>query len=614
MKLSFKRKQKPTASRGKQVLRIQRKTQAVHQPVLPYGKGAGFIQRKSICPCDGGCPRCIPSIQASLKIGQPDDQYEQEADRVAERVMRMPDPVIQKQPLEEEEEELQAKLLDGQASPMIQKQPIEEEEEELQPKLLDGQITPLVQRQPIEEEEEELQPKLLDGQITPLVQRQPIEEEEEELLAKPLDGQVTPLVQRQPIEEEEEELLAKPLDGQVTPLVQRQPIEEEEEELMPKGSGSGAFPTSISARAIGFTRSGGVPLSPALRNFFEPRFGYDFSGVRLHHNDQAGDSAGLLNARAFTMGHDITFGSSEYSPSTVEGRRLIAHELTHVIQQSFSEINGNSLTHTLPEDRSESEAKASERAVLENWLIPKPQQRIGPTTIARDWNDSSGPEWREYSRLRRRLEQAGYRFRIREGPVAMPLGWQVTPPSGESVNLDRGSILQWMRREAARPAPDTPSSASDCPWDLSHVARQRLAEIDYFNRMEESALAVVRRGQEVSVGHMHAPMGLPSILRNEDQVNGFFRGVRRFTHIIYDWAQRDLLPNWRQHRTTAYFRQPRGSWSIRQYYNWLHALRREYITGAAGALATERTRRVFEEIRARFGDLPPPQVEPTRAP
>lgn len=62
--------------------------------------GTQHIQKKSVCACGGGCPRCQGSLpfQAKLKIGQPDDKYEQEADRVAEQVMSMPDPTIQRKP------------------------------------------------------------------------------------------------------------------------------------------------------------------------------------------------------------------------------------------------------------------------------------------------------------------------------------------------------------------------------------------------------------------------------------------------------------------------------------------------------------------------------------
>ena len=70
------------------------------------------------------------------------------------------------------------------------------------------------------------------------------------------------------------------------------------------------------------------------RAFFEPRFGQDFSHVHIHSNLKAAEMARALNARAFTVGCDIVFGTREYAPGTHEGRRLVAHELTHVVQQA----------------------------------------------------------------------------------------------------------------------------------------------------------------------------------------------------------------------------------------------------------------------------------------
>jgi len=65
----------------------------------------------------------------------------------------------------------------------------------------------------------------------------------------------------------------------------------------------------------------------------EPRFGHDFGRVRVHTDAQASDSAGAVNARAYTVGQHIAFASGEYVPGSVEGQRLLAHELTHVVQQ-----------------------------------------------------------------------------------------------------------------------------------------------------------------------------------------------------------------------------------------------------------------------------------------
>ena len=82
--------------------------------------------------------------------------------------------------------------------------------------------------------------------------------------------------------------------------------------------------------------SPGRPLDPALRRDMEQRFGHDFSGVRVHSGTAAQQSAQDVNAIAYTVGHNIVFGADRFAPGTHEGRRLLAHELTHVVQQSGS--------------------------------------------------------------------------------------------------------------------------------------------------------------------------------------------------------------------------------------------------------------------------------------
>jgi hypothetical protein len=78
---------------------------------------------------------------------------------------------------------------------------------------------------------------------------------------------------------------------------------------------------------------GGRPLPPTLRAYFEPRFGRDLGRVRVHTGPGAARATGAIEARAFTRGRDIAFGAGEYAPDRPEGRRLIAHELAHVVQQ-----------------------------------------------------------------------------------------------------------------------------------------------------------------------------------------------------------------------------------------------------------------------------------------
>ena len=272
-------------------------------------------------------------------MGKPGDVYEQEADRVAEQVISSPEGSLQRQPIEEEEEELQPKMksADGMITHILQRQPLEEEEEEMQPKMKDGFQIPFLQRQPIEEEEELLQPKMTNGVDLPILQRQPIEEEEELLQPKMKNDMSLPILQRQPIEEAEELLQPKMMNGLHQTILQRQSEEEEEEYAqMSTNSSTAAFSNPHLSRSVGkiTSRNSGSPFATPERKFFEPRLGHDFTNVRIHTNQQGADMAQSVNARAFTVGRDIVFGPGEYAPSTPEGQRLIAHELTHVIQQS----------------------------------------------------------------------------------------------------------------------------------------------------------------------------------------------------------------------------------------------------------------------------------------
>lgn len=105
---------------------------------------------------------------------------------------------------------------------------------------------------------------------------------------------------------------------------------------MKSGKGGTLFLTSSMESSITSLRGAGSPLPDTERAFFEPRFGYDFSRVRVHSGSAAERSARDVNANAYTLGHNIVFGAGKFSPGANEGRRLIAHELTHVIQQTGS--------------------------------------------------------------------------------------------------------------------------------------------------------------------------------------------------------------------------------------------------------------------------------------
>jgi len=158
------------------------------------------VQRAS-CACGGGCPRCreTPPLQTKLRVSEPGDALEQEANRVAEQVLRMS------------------------------------------------------------------------------------------------DSAPGPMLTQRETRQTKRETVTAPIVSESTPA-----------------------------------RSGGRPLDPETRAFFEPRFGYDFSRVRAHEDPA---SARALRAQAYTLGQDIVFNAGRYTPHSAAGRELLAHELTHVIQQ-----------------------------------------------------------------------------------------------------------------------------------------------------------------------------------------------------------------------------------------------------------------------------------------
>ena len=118
-------------------------------------------------------------------------------------------------------------------------------------------------------------------------------------------------------------------------------------------------------------RSPGQPLDIDTRSFFEPRFGQDFSSVRVHTDSQAAQSASAVNALAYTVGSDLVFASGQFDPRSKSGRQLLAHELTHVVQQSQSAASLQSkITHDSQGSSAEREAEAAEQAVLSD--IPSP--------------------------------------------------------------------------------------------------------------------------------------------------------------------------------------------------------------------------------------------------
>lgn len=128
--------------------------------------------------------------------------------------------------------------------------------------------------------------------------------------------------------------------------------------------------------------SPGQPMNAETQAFMGPRFGHDFSDIRIHTDAKAAQSARAVNALAYTVGRDVVFGSGQYAPETHNGRRLLSHELAHTVQQGLTKQTlATKLSVAGSNDSVEREADAVSSAVLEGLALTHISQH--PQRLAR---------------------------------------------------------------------------------------------------------------------------------------------------------------------------------------------------------------------------------------
>jgi hypothetical protein len=143
------------------------------------------------------------------------------------------------------------------------------------------------------------------------------------------------------------------------------------------GPAGGPVPSDVET-GIEAARGGGSALDSVVRARMEQGFGSDFSGVRVHAGSEAASLSGALGARAFTTGQDVFFGAGQYDPGSSGGRELLAHELTHVVQQGGAPGIAAKLEVGSTSDPAEQEADEVARAVVQR------QEGGDPTTDEED--------------------------------------------------------------------------------------------------------------------------------------------------------------------------------------------------------------------------------------
>lgn len=151
------------------------------------------------------------------------------------------------------------------------------------------------------------------------------------------------------------------------------------------GPGPGIAP-SVAPEIPG---SSGQPLDPATRALMEPRFGHDFGRVRVHANGRAAESAAAVDAVAYTVGHDIVFGTGQYAPGSAHGRSLLAHELAHVVQQPPGRLSRKPDTDIDKKQRARAHHEQQQRLVLGFLkdalkLKPNPKDPLDADTLYRN--------------------------------------------------------------------------------------------------------------------------------------------------------------------------------------------------------------------------------------
>ena len=269
-------------------------------------------------PKAGGGDFFAPAIQTKLTVNKPGDKFEQEADKMADKVMRMPAPAPP-----EKEEKIQRTTMPEEK---VQKATLPEEK-------IQKATQPEEKIQKQAKEEEKVQKATLPEEKIQKKEEEKIQKAnlpEEKIQNKEEDKIQKAALPEEKVQKKEEDKIQKA-------TLPEEKVQKKEEEKLQRKSGDGTPAVATDTQsAIKSKTSGGQPLSSETRSYMEPRFGADFNNVRVH-NDQ--ESAGLnnqLGARAFTYQNHVFFSNGQYQPETSDGKHLLAHELTHTIQQGHS--------------------------------------------------------------------------------------------------------------------------------------------------------------------------------------------------------------------------------------------------------------------------------------
>lgn len=287
-------------------------------------------------------------IQPKLNFGKSNDKYEIEADRVADQIIQKKQPKIQDSFFSP------SPLTQKKLASSIQKQ--EEQNKKIQQKPLIETITPVVQLKELSiqnkldfQRRETREIGSVFSKPKTIIQRK-LEEKIQKKEEKPKEEQKATIQQKPLVEKATSEVSSKTEKPKISvvpkPIIQSKTEEEvqqkketetqgkaEEEQSLQMSGGADANPNDNLENALNSSKSGGSPLPHNIKTEMESGFGADFSKIRIHNDANAVRMNKQLGSQAFATGHNIYFNEGKFNPSTQNGKHLLAHELTHTVQQ-----------------------------------------------------------------------------------------------------------------------------------------------------------------------------------------------------------------------------------------------------------------------------------------
>jgi hypothetical protein len=238
-------------------------------------------------------------------------------------------------------------------------------------------------------------------------------------------------------------------------------------------------------------RSPGQQLDAATRAFFEPRFGADFGDVRVHTDSEAGKSARAVQAHAYTVGRDIVFAETQYAPGTAAGNKILAHELTHVVQQSDMPTNASPALR--PEGTSKQQGAKAGNPVHGNSMPmggisqfkiqPTVQRDQAGNTQSLTWRElaKQSVPWQQWTQNQKETAEADYDAELKKLTTPADIIDFMTPPYKNEVKRllapytkDMAAFRQMMTTTFLEPAAPSATWVSTLQYEAAAGTRVTL--------------------------------------------------------------------------------------------------------------------------------------------